>query len=368
MTWQEPLQLDLRQRRRPSSLFAVGVIGMSIAARLVMKSFITVIGLFTLLLSACEPADEIPLGQIEVRFGEVIPDDERPYVGALFSRVGDSAFFVPICTATLIGPVTLVTAAHCVFAEEGGNLRFARQFNLSDTGYGFSALGPGSATHGIRSIHIHSGFNPRDIFEREGIGRDIALLSLRNPAPIQEFPDWQRTHLALQFAAELEVVGYGDSHATLGSGTKRRGMVAFVEYSLGDAVMVVARGGEGQNLTCSGDSGGPVLLPGEDRIVAISSTNDDDDCTRASRAGLKTTASATEFMGQTMQEIADDDQRREIFDANGDGSVNSTDLIYLFLNCEYEGGQTDIPHCDFTGDDRFTSSDLVALLQSGFYE
>ena len=58
-------------------------------------------------------------------------------------------------------------------------------------------------------------------------------------------------------------------------------------------------------------------------------------------------------------------------DANGDQRFNSTDLVDVFQDAEYEDSiprNSDWTEGDWTGDQEFDSADLVLALQTGLYD
>jgi hypothetical protein len=143
-----------------------------------------------------------------------------------------------VCTASVIAPHTAITAAHCVVGLEARRLRV----------FVGSALGDGGTFIAVSHARSHPGFSPG--------GRDVAMLTLREPAPV--------TPLALELAALdasiigtiIRVVGFGITGPGLDdAGVKREGTARIVALRAEELIAVPE-----PSLACLGDSGGPALL------------------------------------------------------------------------------------------------------------
>jgi MYXO-CTERM domain-containing protein len=162
-------------------------------------------------------------------------DNGDPAVVALVTA-GDQV----VCTASVIGPHTGITAAHCV---QGFDPRTLRIF-LGTT------IGDGGAFVAVSDARIHPGFDPG--------GRDVAVFTLRDDptvTPLVVDPGPLDTTLV---GTSLHVVGFGLTAAGVDdAGSKRDGMAQVAAVGAEELVAV-----PGPSLTCLGDSGGPGLLAG----------------------------------------------------------------------------------------------------------
>lgn len=144
-----------------------------------------------------------------------------------------------VCTASMIGPHTAVTAAHCV---DGGDPRLLRAF------FG-SLIADGGTAIAVADARVHPGFDPG--------GRDIALLTLREPSPAKPLALEPLLDGAL-VGTSFRVVGFGITGQGLtDSGVKREGTARVAALREEELVAV-----PDPSLSCLGDSGGPALLPG----------------------------------------------------------------------------------------------------------
>lgn len=168
------------------------------------------------------------------------------------------------CTATLISPTRIVTAAHCI------DPRFSEPEH-----YGFH-LGPqweGSQAFAVAKVVRHPAYN-----DDEAVN-DIAYLDLKEVAPIEPIKA-HRGSLDGLSGQRLFLVGYGankgseDGRPRSGSGTKRAVSMKVVAVNDGKIKLLE----EGKS-ACNGDSGGPALLevaPGNFELVGVTSCGDID--------------------------------------------------------------------------------------------
>lgn len=155
-----------------------------------------------------------------------------------------------LCTGTIIGPHTVLTAAHCVNPAVIGN---GQQIDLL----------PGTNLDQAPIATISSTFNPAwdlgnlEACHDEGIIHTaVALRPLCSTAG---------------FASDLQVtlVGYGtNTHGNTGAGTKRTLLVSVADF---DSVKI--HDGDSSHQTCHGDSGGPAFQLG--RVVGVTSFGTD---------------------------------------------------------------------------------------------
>jgi secreted trypsin-like serine protease len=192
-------------------------------------------------------------------------DTGDPSVVMLVSYPPDLSTYYT-CTASVIAPTVLVTAAHCVDAA-------------NHPGYSFGAfLGDDASTYATASqiaaqlvpassVHPHPSYDPTAPFLA-----DIAVVQLASavapaPLPLASSPP------VVNAAARL--VGYGEiSYPTFNAA--KYSADTMVMGTSDDTVIV----GDAQHHTCVGDSGGPALVGGV--VIGVDSYTDTTGCTQAS--------------------------------------------------------------------------------------
>lgn len=89
---------------------------------------------------------------------------------------------IGFCTATLISPDLVLTAAHCVYSPETGALLDASDLTFK------AGLRKGriAAERGIAQIEAHPGYTPMGGPTLPNIRHDVALLRLNRPIPTHE--------------------------------------------------------------------------------------------------------------------------------------------------------------------------------------
>jgi uncharacterized protein (TIGR03382 family) len=142
------------------------------------------------------------------------------------------------CTASVIGPHTAITAAHCV---EGRDPRTLRVFVGS-------SLPGGGVFLSVSDARAHPGFDPG--------GRDLAVLTLREASPVAPLALADMLDASL-VGTSFRVVGFGLTGPGLAdAGVKREGTARIAAVQAEELVAV-----PDPSLSCLGDSGGPALLP-----------------------------------------------------------------------------------------------------------
>lgn len=193
----------------------------------------------SLSLTGCGPDDPVHVvrsHQAPIVNGVV--DNDHPFVGAITISGG-------ICTATLVGVRTVLTAAHCVTP--------GRQhiFHLVGT------------TWAVEGVARHPQF---DWSQNK---YDIGVARLKSAPPV---PSTFISTKPPSVGQVLTLVGYGETGNGGGTGTKRvaKNTVAAITD---DLIVINGSGGEIGNI-CFGDSGGPsfATLGGHEVQVGVHST------------------------------------------------------------------------------------------------
>jgi hypothetical protein len=187
---------------------------------------------------------------------------------------------LPHCTATLVSPGVLVTAAHCV----NGYMTKDR-------------LAAGKVTAAFGSVYSQPLFPPIEVarasypdsgdmvFDPNTLRHDIAVLYLKTPVNFASItpselhagkPSWQQIKSQ---GTKLVFVGFGFNmlnNEKIGLGIKREASWAISGYD--DYAVSFATPGTS---TCNGDSGGPGFLEGSKSLIlaAVTSGGDDVACT-----------------------------------------------------------------------------------------
>lgn len=159
-----------------------------------------------------------------------------------------------ICTGTIIGPHTVLTAAHCVSPVTIGT---NQQIDLLP---GTTLALPGITTSS-RTFNPAWNVNNLQACHDEGILHTTQTLS-----PIC-------TRAAFNPNATLRIVGYGsNTHSNTGVGTKRQATVSVVGFNA-----VLFQDGTSNRQTCHGDSGGPAFQGAN--VVGVTSFGQDQSAT-----------------------------------------------------------------------------------------
>jgi Trypsin len=190
-------------------------------------------------------------------FGLVGPAREAPefapYVVTVLDKSGGGASF---CTASVIAPNVVLTAAHCVS-------------DLSNTRVFFRDGHGQLVFFDIAAIAVHPDFRP-NIGRKHLISIDLALLRIAEPLP----PGFKPIELAdsspVATGQPFRIAGFGraDESVSGTSGVLRAGIL--VATGPKSPVLVWLTDPDGAGLGgCTGDSGAPVFAFGQPALVAV---------------------------------------------------------------------------------------------------
>lgn len=223
------------------------------------------LGFAVVLLAGCGGYD-IDVGEIGSQQDTVIggtPTSGDPAIVALFGRKADSDEGM-LCTATVISPTVLLTAAHCVDpAVSGEELSYVAVF-----GHDLTDAETIDKVVAIESTHFHPQFNANSILN----GYDIGVAILAEPTDVTPVPFNTEPLTSAMKRRDVRIVGYGVSNGfdSKGetAGVKREANVKLNNFD----EKLMQTGGWGGTI-CTGDSGGPAIMEidGEATVVGIHS-------------------------------------------------------------------------------------------------
>ena len=178
------------------------------------------------------------------------PEAGYPAVGAL-TQYGDA-----FCTGTLVGPDTVVTAAHCVGGDQSGVAFFL----------GSNVHGAGTSIP-VTSMAAHPNYDGQQLLN------DIAVVKLSQRAAVTPVA-LQTEPMGVEWRGRRAIfVGFGITHA----GGMDHGAKRSVTIPIQQVDATEFRYAEDGVNTCNGDSGGPALLEsgGVMRLIGVTSYGDE---------------------------------------------------------------------------------------------
>lgn len=212
-------------------------------------------------LMACVPVEPAETSREAILGGAAAAQESSVFLLDLRFDTGAS-----ICSAVLVSPRVLLTAAHCVDpAFHSASSLTVRALNKPDTSNLMQ-----SDTIAVTTITPHPQWNPADAES----AFDLAVLLLER-APVGVTPSALSRSAPTQ-GAMVRVAGYGRSSAGDGSSSGTRRVVATPITQVSAAEFEFGtNGGVG---ICSGDSGGPSFIGGV--VVGIHSRTESAQCGR----------------------------------------------------------------------------------------
>ncbi len=156
------------------------------------------------------------------------------------------------CTASVIAPHTAITAAHCVAGRDPRALRALFGSSLAD-----------GVFVTIADARVHPAF------DATSFAHDVAMLTLRDEAPVPPLALDERALDASLVGATFTVVGFGTTTSAGGDGGEKRTGTARISEVTADELTALPDPSQ----PCRGDSGGPALLSA-DAVAAVVSRGD----------------------------------------------------------------------------------------------
>jgi hypothetical protein len=262
-----------------------------------------IIALLLLACPGCSVDEPLP-PVVEQWLGGIVGGEETehwPAVGAYYTGNG-------MCTATLVAPDVLLTAAHCVDDPDSANDMFIMHHDVNQAGWG--------DTRGIEEAIQHPSYDGSAHHPH-----DVAVLLLYDPLEGVDFIPINRTSVSPSWEGRMmHFVGYGSNsyYGGPGSGIKRETDAEIFTYASHEVYTYT----EGTN-TCSGDSGGPAFMDFDGRwyvagvISAGFALEQGQDSCEGGGVQMRTDAE-TSFLDDYFDVYAEPDEWYQVPDPEGD--------------------------------------------------
>ena len=212
-----------------------------------MKNFVHILSMLAALAGGCKQQRENEASDAKIFGGEAVGpgDPVAIFTGALTTSDG-----AVLCTATLISPTVMVTAAHCLRSEAASG-RLSIMFGL-ETKHGKSFP--------VKAYAVHPKYNPAYAGSDVKSQYDIGLVAMETPVPGHTpLPILEAGFPLEPYASTLKIAGYGFTDiGRKDSGVLRWAPTTFSLESKPTKEIFI----DGFRVTnaCSGDSGGPALV------------------------------------------------------------------------------------------------------------
>ena len=217
---------------------------------LINSSLITLIITVTLAPLGCGDDLEFSLAQLAPAIVNGVEDSGHPTVGRIAGGAEGH------CTATLIGPKTVLTAAHCLTKKGPGFIVFPVSVSFSG----------GLSTYEAASAVVHPNYGKYYYSSDLGVVRLKQAVPGLNPTPLSK--------VAPKVGQQVLLVGFGiTATGAWGTSGVKRMAGNTIKSMTNDAISFEGSTGITGNL-CSGDSGGPTFAKqgGQDVVIGVHST------------------------------------------------------------------------------------------------
>jgi hypothetical protein len=209
-----------------------------------MRSRLLPIAVSILGLSACQP----PRTQYSQSKQPIIGGTDDSGDPSVVALVMNTSMGGALCTAEVIAPTVILTAAHCVAASElGPGATFAIATSASN------GWNPDPNFPAVKEVHNDPMFDGNNVQN----GHDIGIVILESPTTLHPLPFNKSAVDQSMIGQPVRLVGYGASDGTTlnGAGVKRQVTTVLDDF---DPLLlhVGVTGMEG----CEGDSGGPAFM------------------------------------------------------------------------------------------------------------
>lgn len=170
------------------------------------------------------------------------------------------------CSAAVIAPTVLLTAAHCVDPMTHPDHVFG-VFLGADATTDATPAKIASKIVAVSKTTMHPDYDRNPPFTA-----DIAIVELAAPVSVPPLPVATAALPPSIVGAEARIVGYGETHYDDPNYVRREALTTIAAIDPGDTITV----GDAQHRSCVGDSGGPALtkMAGVETIVGVDSYAD----------------------------------------------------------------------------------------------
>lgn len=221
-----------------------------------MTRLVPIILIFAAATGACKRGAEQEGSVVKIYGGEPVKpgDPVAGFTGALMTANG-----AMICSATLISPTVMVTAAHCLrdeVIERGLSVVFG-----TDVRNGTPVK--------VKAYAVHPRYNPNNKGSDTKAQNDLGLLALAGPIDGHDPIPMLDPDFAIEpYTATLKIAGYGFTAV----GASDIGILRWAETTFsGDSPATKEVFIDGFRVTnaCAGDSGGPALIRANNQVYLL---------------------------------------------------------------------------------------------------